>query len=410
VKVSLRKFPYPYRAMLAICNDIDESSSGYFLEIHNYLNGELGLEIGDSFWLYDEDERFSYFKGTTSEETEAAEIIRRFYNAGIIDCLHSFGNFSFKGGFHRDLAERAIRALEGAGIKVDVWVNHGSSLNTQNITSGFGDLPGTKEYHTDISMPYGIKFIWDGELTSFVGQERPFKLSEIYFTDEVRRTPFLLIKNLLKVITKMILYGKILLHENNQLSVPKKLRDGRIIYSFKRYGFWDKATIDDLPMLVSSNTLEKLIKNEGFMILYIHLGKRKTKAPISEEVKASWKRLKDFYEEGKNLVTTTSRMLKYSLCLKHLEYTVSSSGKETNIYIMRSKDPLRFSPLSPGELQGITFYVNDPEKVKIFFDGMEIKNVVKNQPDYRGKPSIGFPWDKNDFVGETMKKGGENGF
>ena len=52
MKVSLRKFPYPYRAMLAICNDIDESSSGYFLEIHNYLNGELGLEIGDSFWLY----------------------------------------------------------------------------------------------------------------------------------------------------------------------------------------------------------------------------------------------------------------------------------------------------------------------------------------------------------------------
>lgn len=48
--VTLRKFPYPYRAALAICSDIDGCTSKVFLEVHRYLNLDFGLPVADSFW------------------------------------------------------------------------------------------------------------------------------------------------------------------------------------------------------------------------------------------------------------------------------------------------------------------------------------------------------------------------
>lgn len=56
----LRKFPYPYNAMLSICSDIDGTTLNKFEEYHKFLNTKgdsiygkgLGLDIGDSFWVY----------------------------------------------------------------------------------------------------------------------------------------------------------------------------------------------------------------------------------------------------------------------------------------------------------------------------------------------------------------------
>ena len=56
----LRKYPYPFRSALTICNDIDLTTPEEFLEIHRFLNTKqvtpmgvgVGLEIGDSFWMY----------------------------------------------------------------------------------------------------------------------------------------------------------------------------------------------------------------------------------------------------------------------------------------------------------------------------------------------------------------------
>ena len=66
----IRKFPYPFKAALAICSDIDETQTiEEFLEIQRFLCSEdstrlgegLGLEIGNSFYFYDEKRRFSFF-------------------------------------------------------------------------------------------------------------------------------------------------------------------------------------------------------------------------------------------------------------------------------------------------------------------------------------------------------------
>ena len=51
--VRLRPFPFPYRAALAICSDIDGCDLPTFLAVHRYLNSPrsgLGLPVADSFF------------------------------------------------------------------------------------------------------------------------------------------------------------------------------------------------------------------------------------------------------------------------------------------------------------------------------------------------------------------------
>ena len=50
--VSLRPFPPPYRAALAITSDIDGCTPAAFRSLHEFLNVSLGLDVGDSFWFY----------------------------------------------------------------------------------------------------------------------------------------------------------------------------------------------------------------------------------------------------------------------------------------------------------------------------------------------------------------------
>ncbi|MFH2049352.1 MAG: hypothetical protein ABIJ12_07890, partial [bacterium] len=61
--VELRKFPYPYRAALTICSDIDQTATiDEFLTVQRYLDDTvetpfgkgLGLEIGNSYWYYNQ--------------------------------------------------------------------------------------------------------------------------------------------------------------------------------------------------------------------------------------------------------------------------------------------------------------------------------------------------------------------
>lgn len=82
--VSLRKFPYPYRCAIAICSDLDRTTREQFLALHEFLNTRrmtklgpgLGLEIGDTFWMYsvrpDTNDSFSYFEGISDQKSSGS--------------------------------------------------------------------------------------------------------------------------------------------------------------------------------------------------------------------------------------------------------------------------------------------------------------------------------------------------
>ena len=152
IDIRLRKHPYPFVGSLAICSDLDRCSFPDFVTLHRFLNTReetplgqgLGLEVGDSFWMFSAgsrtDDSFSYFEGLTSAPSRHAEFIRNGIEAGYLDCLHTYGHFSQFGGFRRRHAEVALGALEELNLRVKVWVNHAGNHNFQNLSTGLGDL------------------------------------------------------------------------------------------------------------------------------------------------------------------------------------------------------------------------------------------------------------------------------
>ncbi len=73
--VTLRRYPYPYRCALAISNDTDWMSAQAFHEWHAFVNGTkptvlgqgLGLEVGDSYWVWSENKYFSLYHSAPYE-------------------------------------------------------------------------------------------------------------------------------------------------------------------------------------------------------------------------------------------------------------------------------------------------------------------------------------------------------
>ena len=109
---TLRRFPYPYKAMLAICSDLDETPDGdAYWEIARYLNttqttamGQgAGLEVGNTIYFDMPAEQFSYWN--TNDAGRA--MVRALIQSGHVDCLHSYGDLATT----REHAGRALDEL-----------------------------------------------------------------------------------------------------------------------------------------------------------------------------------------------------------------------------------------------------------------------------------------------------------
>lgn len=346
------------------------------------------------------DDAFSYFEGTSTKPSKYAKLIDYMVQAGYIDCLHTWGNFSQKGGFERNMAIQAAKELASKGMQVCVWTNHGTLHDFQNIGyPGFGDLPelvandGTRirslEYHADLSVDYGIRFVWTGDLTDTVGQDRPLRMFESLFGDKGYTKSHRLFLSGLKALIKRMFQKSIpgYLVQNNHLIFIDRLRDGQKILKFKRFGSWKRNHADDLSHLISPEVLRRLKSEAGYMVLYVHLGK----GNLTTDSKAALENLKNEFKNGMIYVTTTSKLLNYNLCNRFLKWNSQEEGGETRISIKGVADPVRgdYQP-SFEELQGITFYTSNPEKTLLYLNRDKIE-VIHNPPDMTGRKSIMIP-------------------
>ncbi len=392
--VELRKFPYPYKAALTICSDLDYTfTMERFLEMQRYFES-LGLEMGDTFWMYSNTRgHISYFDGVTLVKTEDAEQIRKLVRAGYLDCLHTYGNFQRTGGFTREKAVAAIEELDKAGMKVDVWVNHGDEYNTQNLSKGVASMRGASsgapEYHVDLTVKYGIKFVWNTEVTDVIGQDRPIRLDEEGPVGW--RDPLATVVTLAKAHLGKKTIGA--LTRENRLLRPMALDDGTTVYVFRRYGTWAHGGIaacrDHIGQL-SSETLDTLVANEGYMIIYSHLGNG---YPWDKEVRSAFQRLARRQSEGHIYVSTTSKLLNYNLAHNGLvwESEESPDGSVT-IRIAKVKDEV-FGDFVPSEadLQGITFYTPNPDGTRMYIQEKEVEVLQRNPEDSLGRSSVSIP-------------------
>jgi len=415
--VCLRKYPYPYRCALAICSDIDNTRRADFLEIHKFLNTDMetnmgrgiGLEIGDSFWMFNANHEidkndFSYFRGTSADYSPDRDIMVAFIRAGFIDCLHTYGNFSNVGGFRRELAIKAIDELKKNKLEIVVWIDHGDMHNFQNIATptSLGDSPyrisadGTKipnsEYHADLTVPYGVKFIWTG-LTDTWGQDRFVNPLEVIFKKDFIRK---VVSDLASIVagSKRI---KEFLHEmpffDNRMIRPYKLRDGHLVYGFRRYGRFGKDDAEALHAVLTEKNLGSLIRKQATSIIYVHLGKKRFSQEriFSDRVTDSLRRLEKAYKSGDVYVTTTSRLLKYCLMHDGLDWDVEKSREGVSIILKPGQhQSLAGTFLNKNYLQGMTFYTKNPERTRIVLVNEELK-VNVNDKDHTGQYSISIP-------------------
>ncbi len=243
---SLRCFPYPYRAGLAIASDIDDTRSvDQFLEIQRFLNTSgltsmgrgVGLEISNSFYFYDQKQDFSWF----GREARARQVIIDLIHAGYIDSLHSYGDAADT----REQVLRALDALEAADCHLDVWINHnGARTNlSRKFTYFFGVCEGddvkSAAYHADVTLAFGIRFAWVGAMTRVIGQS-PARSGSGLATVVDPSHPAHSALDVLKEFRKQTVGRwrgdpRFQIHRHNELTQVLELEDGQRVHEFMRY-------------------------------------------------------------------------------------------------------------------------------------------------------------------------------
>ncbi|MCW2278848.1 hypothetical protein [Heliophilum fasciatum] len=432
----VRKFPFPYKAMVAITSDIDGTSLEEFERIHRFLNTRemtekgpgLGLDIGDSFWMFvDTDwdgaidveghplrEQMAYWRSPTDRRPFQAAAIAKYIRCGWIDSIHSWGDFNKQqpdapgaATFRREMAEAAVAELTREKLHVQVWIDHGNKANVQSFAGSSswlqayqaGDRPGLPYYHTDLTIPYGIRFGWGA--TASAWEYEPG--------------------------------GESLLR-------PLTLRDGRRIWNFTRYSCNGPRWQQDFRFIWNPYFLHEQLRAENrrrwkaegwYCAVAQHLGgPNELYFPFLDEAVAALRELAEEQAAGEILVARTSRLLNYNLAEQFVVFEVRERGPgqlwaqdqaQTQaqrrdqavttpgryvLNILRIDDPHlgTFVPAIDA-VRGMTFYVPDPAHFDLAIGGQLVpaEEIMRNQADHTGRPSIGVRWFEPDLYDYTRR-------
>jgi hypothetical protein len=378
VTVALAKYPHPYRAMMTICSDLDDTPDRItYRETARFLNTTettvmgpgVGLELGNSIFFLMPGGQFSYFG--TDEAGRA--MVRAMIRSGHIDCLHSYGDHART----RQDVEPVLAELDKYACQLSVWVDHSKSATNfgPDIMMGTGDVSSSAAYHADLTLRQGVRYVWRGRTTSIIGQNVPVtarRVGSIFH----RGHPAASVRTMAKQAAKLWLGARAhpqwAMHALNQVCRPSVLRDGQQVWEFMRSNpHWAGPgrgdTADELGGVLSSNMLDSLVRSEGVCVLYTHLGKvRNPRFPFRESTRAALRRLAGMYEAGKIFVTTTHRLLRYLTVRDRLHVSASRSGAHVMIQIRSVEDPVSgaFAP-SLDDLMGLTFVVDRCDTVTL---------------------------------------------
>ena len=402
-RISLRRFPYPYHAALAISNDIrGTDSKEEFLAIQRYLCTEestpwgmgLGLEAGNSFWFCDNtgQSTFTVLDSAGELNEESAAVIADFIRAGYIDALNTYGYFS-GGEFQPAMADKGLEFFDEYDLSVAIWVNNEEEEDFQCIgrmTNQLGDNPESAFYHAYLLPHLGVRYVELGGYTNVVGQEavpdikRWFKKAYEFVISVWRSTKA----------------RKLDLDWNNRLINPHYLDDGQLFLRFKRFvntqGHTSFAGLDVnyTARQLDSEILDQLTQLEGYMVVYTRLGGNESYSEwIPEDARKALRGLANRFRGGRILVTTVSRLLDYYIVHRFLDW---DWRKEEGGYIIDINGltiPIEVSfNLTEEMLQGLTFYTPDPETTRIFFRGEIISALNVHSPGESEAGSVSIPW------------------
>jgi len=397
--VKLRPFPFPYRAALAICSDIDGCDLPTFLAVHRRLNhprSGLGLPVADSFFGQGRDPgQMAYFLSDGRTPGPGAQLIIQALRGGLIDSLHSWGDFNLAAPQPqalRSLAERLVEDLHRQDLSVKIWLNHGDPCNRQNLRArlqpGYaGDDPASPYYTADLLKPLGLKYYWGSDLVSWPLSSRP-------------KSPGSWVQpglNAAKNVVKIFLGQRQKARTTAQimeLCQPVILRDGLQLIAFNRHlrGLKEPTSRHTLRYTLGGPVLEQLLAQEGYLILYTHLGLPRPRPgeelfPLPD--RDALERLAQHYHNGSIWVAPTVRVLSHWLMTRRLVWTAHRESERLIILIESIQDPTTGPrPPEPEELAGLCFYVPSPGEVMLRLAGRDLALQVFG-PDHTGERVVG---------------------
>jgi hypothetical protein len=369
-EVVVRRFPWPFRSMLAVCSDLDETpDDGVYLEIARFLNSTdatamgpgVGLEVGNTLYFDMPPGQFSYW-GTSERGRAMARALMR---SGHIDAIHSWGDLA-TGRRH---AERNLAELERHACRLEVWIDHSRAASNfgPDLMTGSGDVRGADAYHADLTLAYGVRHVWRGRTTGLTGQDVPVGLG--CFAPMLRRRPALVsmrsaFKEAAKVVLGLAGHPRWVMYGANRVCRPSTLRDGGRVWEFLRTnpswgGPGESATAAGIEDVLTPRMLSRLVACEGAAVLYTHLGKVADRArPFGAGTERAFRRLARLRDEGRVLVTTTGRLLRYVTVRDSIRYRANLDGERVVVTVDCIDDPVS-GPRVPGarDLDGLAFGV-----------------------------------------------------
>jgi O-antigen/teichoic acid export membrane protein len=400
----IRPFPYPYKAALAICSDLDLTPNRHvYLETTKFLNTTestsmgpgVGLEVGNTIYFDMDPDQFAYW----NTDDAGRDMVRSLIRSGHIDCLHSFGDLATT----RSHAARSLEDLARHDCRLEVWIDHAIAPTNfgADIMRGHGDLPSSPAYHADLTCDAGVRFVWRGRVTSMIGQEAPSSLGGIWQASHPVESTATVGKEAIKGLLASSAHAKYRLHAANRLLAEATLRDGRSVYEFIRsnphYGGVSRGdTAIGLPDVLTERMLQRLIARGAMSVIYTHLGKtRSPHEPFDAAARDALRRLAHMRDRGDLLVTTTRRLLGYAAMRGRVDVQQSTRDGCTHVHVKVQRDDAR--PMTSKDLDGLTVYVSDSHRARVFVDGREIEHLQRHPADDTGRQSVMIPWNPLEF-------------
>jgi len=309
-------FPPPYQRMVAINSDVEFTTWTTQIDLLRCFT-ERRLETSFSYWFFGHSDITWHLFHPDMTLTEDGSAALPLLHEGVFDTVHSFTGVRNGPGYYldRDMIHRGYKQLAGLGIVPRVYSNHGTEDDIQNIGGTWtgepgmpwymkGDLPGSRCYHLDLSLRHGIRFFWLD----------------------------------VDVIADVLTFAPADGPDTENLFVSQICRDGSPILRFRR----TNANVrPDGEMLGAA--LDNVLQAEdgGYTIIYTHLGVKRDAeqrplpgkiSDLPQEVFDGLDRLAADQDAGRTLVTTTARLLTYSLMSTARPWVIKRRRRRIEVY------------------------------------------------------------------------------
>ncbi len=357
----------------------------------------VGLEVGNSIYFDMPPNQFAYW----NTDDAGREMVRTLIRTCHIDCLHSYGDLATT----RKHMARALEEFDRHNCKLEVWVDHGTAVTNfgSDIMQGHGDEVDHEAYHADLTVGYGIKYVWRGRVTSITGQDVPARFGGMFKWKHLLASGRTLFKEATK--QKLARKGnhKYAMHEPNETLCPIVLRDKRPVYEFMRCNpHWGGISSCDqgrhIGKVLTDEMMDRLCKRGGTCVLYTHLGKiDDPNIPFDKTAVEAFRRLAEEFRSGSILVTTTRRLLEYCRAVREIAFNSTWDEKGLCIDLNTGAVEKSIGELSDTDLSGLTFYVPNPEVACLTIDGQKVSGLKRNAPDHTGRPSVSLAWPMLEF-------------